>query len=226
MGSPAEAIGKTVILNNDDKVSICGVLKDFHFKPYTYEILPLVLRYNPSDIKQLNIKISGINNAASIAALENIWKTIDNQHAFAYKYFSDEIKDTYAQYKDVSTLIGLVSVMSVTIAFLGLIALVFFMLQQKIKEISIRKVLGATVAQLYFLLTKGFLRLLIITILMAVPVSVLLNNLLMQQFAYRINQTASYFIGICTVLLVAFAAVGVQVWNAAIANPVKSLRTE
>ena len=226
LGNAAQAIGKNVILNAGDNVTISGVLKDFHFKPFTYDILPLVFRYNPLDITQLNIKVSGTNPAATIAGLDKTWKSFDNEHAFSYKYFSDELKDTYAQYKDVATLMGIVSVMSVTIAFLGLVALVFFMLQQKIKEISIRKVLGATIMQLYALLSIGFLRLLIITVLLAVPISVFLNNLLMQQFAYKINQAGSYFAGILAVLFIAFMALAIQVWEAAIANPVRSLKME
>jgi putative ABC transport system permease protein len=226
LGNASEAIGKSVILNNDDKVTIRAVLKDFHFKPFTYEILPLVFRYNPSDIAQLNIKVSGTNQAATIAGLAKIWKSVDKEHVFSYRYFSDEIKDTYAQYADVAKLMGIVSITSVAIAFLGLVALVFFLMQQKIKEISIRKVLGATIVQLYSVLSKGFLHLLIITIVISVPISIFLNNLLMQQFSYRVNQYISYFEGTAAVLLIAFMAIGMQVWKAAVANPVKSLRTE
>ncbi len=226
LGNAADAIGKTVILDNDKKVTVGGVLKDFHFKPFTYAILPLVFRYNFSDITQLNIKITGNNTAATIASFQKIWQSFDKEHSFSYRFFDDELKQTYAPYEDIVKLISIVALMSVTIAFLGLIALVFFTLQQKLKEVSIRKVFGASLPQLYALLSKSFLQLLLITALLAIPLTVFLDNFLMQQFAYTVNQSLSYIIGVGILLLISFFAIAIQVWKVAIANPVKSLRTE
>jgi len=226
LGTASDAIGKTIILEDSIQVSIIGVVKDFHFRPFTYNIEPLLLRYNPGDISQLNIQLSGINNEQAIAELETIWKSIDKSKPFVHQYFAEELKNSYREFKDVSNLLAMIAFMAVTVACLGFLGLVIFILRQRIKEISIRKVLGASAGQLTFLISKSFLKILFFTCLIGLPASIWINSMFMQTFAYRVNPLVSYIGGLALLVLIALITIGTQIIRVVITNPVNSLRSE
>jgi putative ABC transport system permease protein len=226
LGTPSEAIGKHVILGDSINVSILGVLKNFHFKPFTYAMEPLVLRYNLDDITELNVQVTGKNAQQTLAELQTAWNSIDKNHAFTYRFFADELKDTYQFYADITKFVGLVAFMAVTIACMGLLGLVLFVLKHRTKEIGIRKILGASLPQLSILLSKNFAKLMLIACLVGLPLGIWLNNSLFNEFAYRINLNTGYVTGICLLIVFAVVTIGSQIVRAAVANPVKSLRTE
>ena len=226
LGKPGEAIGKTIIVADSTQLTISGVLKDFHFKPFTYNLEPLLLRYSPRDVAYLNVLINNADKDKTIAKLESTWKSIDNKHDFSYSFFEDDIKNTYTQFVDISKMINVISLMAVVIACLGLLGLVIFTVRRQVKEIGIRKVLGATVSQITFYLSKNFIKLLIIATLIGMPLSIVSNSLLLNTFATRINPIAGYIVGFISLLIIAFVTIGFKIIHAAMANPVKSLRSE
>ncbi len=226
LGSPDESIGKTIIVADSTQLTISGVLKDFHFKPFTYNLEPLLLRYSPADIAFLNVLVNNNDREKAIAQLETTWKSIDNKHAFSYRFFVDDIRNTYAQFTDVEKMIRVISLMAVVIACLGLLGLVIFTIRRQVKEIGIRKILGATVSQITFYLSKNFIRLLVIATLIGMPLSIFLNSFLLNTFATRINPMIGYVTGFIALLIIAVLTIGFKIIQAAIANPVKSLRTE
>ncbi len=226
LGNPGESIGKTILVADSTQLTISGVLKDFHFKPLTYNLEPLLLRYNPGDLAYLNVLINNAGKSNTIDQLENAWKAVDNKHDFGYSFFEDDIKNTYAQYVDVSKMINVISFMAVIIAWLGLLGLVIFTIRRQVKEIGIRKVLGATVSQITFYLSKNFIKLLVVATLIGMPLSILLNGILLNTFAIRINPVFGYITGFVLLLLIVFVTIGFKLIYAAMANPVKSLRTE
>ena len=226
LGTPVESIGKTIIVADSTQLTISGVLKDFHFKPFTYNLEPLLLRYSPADIGYLNVLINNDDKQKTVAQLGAIWKSIDNRHPFTANFFEDDIRNTYAQFTDIEKMIRVISLMAVVIACLGLLGLVIFAIRRQVKEIGIRKILGATVSQITFYLSKNFIKLLSIATLIGMPVSILLNNFLLNTFATRINPVAGYIVGFVSLIVIASATIGFKIIRAAMANPVKSLRTE
>ncbi|MEO6167278.1 MAG: ABC transporter permease [Chitinophagales bacterium] len=226
LGTPSEALTKSILVGDSMQLSIIGVVKDFHFKPFTYSIEPLLLRYNTADITQLNVQIAGADASKTVAQLEKTWKRLDKAQPFTYNFFSDELRDTYKEYNDITYLLQLVALMSVIVACLGFLGLVIMLAKQRIKEISIRKVLGASVWEITSLLSKSFIRLLIIACLIGLPLSILVNTLIMGEFAYRTNSFTGYAGGVILLLFIALLTISSEIFRAATVNPVKSLRTE
>ena len=226
LGTPVEALGKQILLEDSSMLSIIGVVKDFHFRPFTYNIEPLLLRYHPADITQMNIKLSGQNNNEAIAQLNETWKRLDKNREFNYGFMADELRASYREFMDLSNMLALIAFMAVAVACLGFLGLAMFMLKQKTKEISIRKVLGASLTQLFVLLSKNFFVIFIITIAVGLPLAVLVNQMVMQTFAYRVNPIGGYIGGISLLFTIVLLTVGSQIIRAAVANPAKTLRTE
>jgi putative ABC transport system permease protein len=226
LGTPSGAINRTIILEDSLQLTIIGIVKDFHFRPFTSAIEPLLFRYHPQDITQLNIKTTGIDDSETLAELEQIWKSVDKEHPFSWHAFSEDLRNSYTEYNDLTSMLGLVAMMAVTIAGMGFLGLVIYLLKQRLKEITIRKVLGATASQIARLVYKKFIRLLIIAFIAGLPLTIFVNNILMQEFAYRINPLLSYIIGIMLLLLILFITVATQIVRLALGNPVKNLRTE
>ncbi len=226
LGTPNESIGKTIIVSDSTQLSILGVLKDFHFKPFTYGIEPLLLRYSPKDVAYLNVLINNTDTKKTITQLETTWKSIDKTHDFTYSFFEDDLKNTYTQFADIGRMMRVIALMAVVIACLGLLGLVIFTIRRQVKEIGIRKILGATVSQITFYLSRNFIRLLFIATLIGMPLSILLNSFLLNTFATRINPVTGYIIGFISLLFIAFITIGIKIVHAAMVNPVKNLRTE
>ncbi|MEP6583430.1 MAG: ABC transporter permease [Ginsengibacter sp.] len=226
LGNPTEAIGKTIMVDDSTPLSISGVLKDFHFKPFTYNLEPLLLRYSPKDVAYLNVLINENDKKNTIAQLEKSWRSIDSKHDFSFSFFEDDIKNTYTQFEDIGKMIRVIALMAVVIACLGLLGLVIFSIKRQVKEIGIRKILGATVSQITFFVSRSFMKLLAIATLIGMPLSILLNGFLLNTFATRINPLAGYIAGFISLLFIACITIGFKIIRAAMANPVKSLRSE
>ena len=226
LGTPQEAIGKNILVEDSLNFEIKGVIKDFHFKPFMYNIEPLLLRYNRSDIGTAYIKISHIDPQATIARLENIWKSVDHTHEFTYSFLKDDLQNSYSEMQDMSRMVSVVALMAVVVACLGLFGLVIFNIRRRVKEIGIRKILGASTPQIIIYLSRNFMKLLSLACLIGLPLSILANYFIMDSFAFRVNPIPGYVSGIIALLLLALATIGVKVTKAAAANPVNSLRTE
>jgi putative ABC transport system permease protein len=225
--SNEEAIGKQFQYGRK-KGQLVGVFNDFHFESMHQRILPLILfiPQNGNNFGRISIKVSG-SIPAAIAHIESTWKQFLPEIPFDYTFLDENFSRLYQSEHRQESIFTIFSFIAIFIACLGLLGLSAFTISQRIKEIGIRKVLGATVSTIVTLLSKDFLKLVLIAGIIAFPVAWFAMNKWLEDFAYRINIPwwVFLFAGFMAAL-VAFATIGFQAVKAARANPVKNLRTE
>ncbi|MEO5783153.1 MAG: ABC transporter permease [Ginsengibacter sp.] len=228
----ADPVNKTLyyITNLKNKTvkqyHIIGVIKDFNFNSLRQMVSPLALFYG-EEKGSVAMRIKTADISWLIAQVENKWKSIVPGHAINYSFMDDDFSKIYSSEQRVGKIAMTFSILAILIACLGLFGLVTYAAEQRTKEIGIRKVLGATVSNIVAMLSKDFLRLVIIAALVAFPIAWWVMNKWLQDFAYRINISWWIFIvaGVVAVLI-ALITVSFKAIKAAIANPVKNLRTE
>jgi putative ABC transport system permease protein len=219
-------IGHDFIFKGDTG-QIIGVVKDFNYKSL-HEKSGAVVIFNNSDWQNhLMVRIAPKNIAAGVAAVENTWKKHISNMPIEYKFLDDTFNELYKEDRKSASLILVFALIAVFISALGLFGLAAFTAEQRTKEIGIRKVLGATVTNIIGLLSKDFIILVSIAVIIATPFAWWAMNIWLQNFAYRINIVWWMFAvtGVLA-LVIALLTVSFQAVKAAVANPVKSLRTE
>jgi len=227
LGSPMDAIGKTIIAGDSTVLAIHGVVKDFLFKPADYALAPMLMRYKPANWSILNLSIESGNTVQTASQLEAVWKKLDPYHPFEGRFYNEEVQSIFSDMRDVIWMVAFISILGVTIACLGLLGITLFTVQSKTKEISIRKVIGASPVSLVKLLSKSYLQVLITAILISIPVSFFLGKMVLQQMSQRIPLGVGLFIpGVVIILLLSAITIGSQTIRAAFVNPVKGLREE
>jgi putative ABC transport system permease protein len=223
--SPEEALGKKI--DKGGTGTIRGVVKDFHFTSLHQPIGPLVIFLAPEMVQETYVKLNEGNLQQNIAGLEKIWKERAPQSPFEFRFLDEDFNKLYKSEQRTAQIFTLFAGQAILLACLGLFALSAFTTVQRTKEIGIRKVLGATILQVIFLLSREFLVLVGLAIIIAVPLAWVAGNKWLENFAYRINISNWMFLlaaGIA--LVIAVMAVSLQSFKAAKANPVKSLRSE
>jgi ABC-type antimicrobial peptide transport system permease subunit len=219
-------IGQRFTWGGDTGVVI-GIVKDFHYRSMHEKIGPMVLQYNNGRDSYFFMRTIRGNIPASISAAEKAWTKFFPDFPFTYNFLDDSFNTVYKNDIKTSRFIFLFSIIAIIISALGLFGLVTFMAEQRTKEIGIRKVLGASVQQITTLLSKDFIKLVIIAIILGSPLAWWAMYKWLQDFAYRINISVWIIIASgMLALLVAIISVSIQAIKAAGANPVKSLRTE
>jgi putative ABC transport system permease protein len=210
-------------------VEIAGVMKDFNYNSLHGEVKPFMLVYNPEDgdLSHLIVAVESKNYPALFGKIETIWRNNFPAVPFEYAFLEDEVQKQYETEITLSRIINLFTIMAILISCLGLFGLVSFSAEQRKKEIGVRKVMGASVSGLVQLLSKDFLKLVAIAIIIATPVGWWVMNKWLQEFAYRIT-ISWWMFALAGLIAIAIALVTVsfQAIKAAIANPVNSLRTE
>lgn len=222
--TPASAIGKRFSLW-DTRGTIVGVVKDFNIKPVQEAIQPVILRVSYGE--WVVAKAQPGKTEATIKALEKINADLNPLFPFSFRFLDETLNNQYAGEQKMGSLFNIFAIIAIFISCLGLYGLSAFMAEQRNKEIGVRKVLGAGVFNIVYLLSRNFTMLLIIAMLIAVPLSLYVMTSWLNGFAYRI--TISWWIPAlaCTVaLMVAAITVSYESIKAALANPVKSLRNE
>ena len=230
---PEKAIGKEItfsnVQGNGRKMTIVGVMKDFHYGKVDNLIEPVAFMFwTPEDRAIINAKIQSTDMLATMAKIESTWKKIDPVHPFEAKFYDQEIEDAYSELSSMIKIIGFLSFLAISIASMGLFAMVVFTTQTRLKEISIRKVMGASTGNLIFLLSRDFLLPLSISALIALPVAYFFfKNVVLTNFPYHTPvQIAELFVGLLAVLLIAFIMIGSQTMKAARSNPAEVLKSE
>lgn len=228
IASPADAVGKTLYLDDTTQVQVAGVVKDFHYEGFERPILPMVLRSRAKAFNYLAIKTSlnESNAAALVAQLQTAWKKVNPGQPFAYDWFSKTFRDSKAATGTVSIL-GFLAFIAITIACLGLLGMVIYTTETKVKEVSIRKVMGATINNIIKQLSAGFVKLILISIVIAAPIGWLLGYMFLSIFAVRVSIGVGLVaLASAGMLLTALIVICPQVYRMASGNPVKGLRTE
>ncbi len=225
--NPADAVGKK-FAQWGRQGTIIGVVKDFHFRSLHTKVEPLALRYGmPPDLNRIIVSVKGNQVAATLAAIEKTWKSVAPQRPFLYYFLDEEFNQQYQSEQHFGYLFSLFSFLAIFIACLGLFGLATFTAQQRTKEIGIRKVLGASVANIVVLIAQDFMRLVIIAIVIAVPLCVLVMNRWLNDFAYRVSISPGIFAATAAIaLFIALTAISWQSVKAALANPVRAIKNE
>ncbi len=227
-------VGKNIVRIGQSPIEskrfrIIGIAKNFNFESLHQQIEPLILGlFRPADFgKFVSVRFSPQNTKSTIESISNVWHKYAGNQAFEYSFFNDDFARLYASDQRTGQIFSVFSVIAIFIACLGLLGLAAYTAEQRTKEIGIRKVLGATVSEIIFMLTKEFTKWVLIANIIAWPISYFFMNGWLENFAYRINISLWIFVlsGV-SALFIAVVTVSYQAIRAAMANPIKSLRYE
>ena len=211
------------------KLTVLGVMKDFHYQSLHEEIRPLAMHwFGPDGFgKMVSVRFRTADIPALLGAVETVWRRLAKGQAFEYEFFDEHFAATYNAEQNTARLLMAFSALAIAIACLGLLGLATFATQQRTKEIGIRKVLGASVLNLSRLLSNEFLKLVLLANLIAWPLAYFFMGRWLQNFAYRVPLGLELFLySGALALLIAILTVSYQSVRAALANPVNSLRNE
>jgi len=228
--SDAEAIGKLVLIDSSrHPVAIRGVVKNFQFE-LLMEIdrnVPLVVRCLPDQYKFANIKLGGSNVQQTLGKIRETWASFDGSHPFQYDFYDEQLERSNTLFKDLSLVVGYVAFLAISISCLGLLGMVVLNIQVRMKEIGIRKVVGAGSKDIVILFSKTYIRLLLIATLIALPVAYILNISWLEEFSYRINVSAGILLtGAFIMFAVAAVSVIFQLLIAARSNTIVAIKQE
>jgi len=205
---------------------IIGVMKDFNVSSLKDKITPVAFYYD-EDRGAVTARVNTANLSGLMSQIENKWKDLSPNQQFSYSFMDEDFDATYRAEQRIGALFISFSTLAILIACLGLFGLAAYAAEQRNKEIGIRKVLGASVSTIVSMLSMDFIKLVFIAIIIASPLAWYAMNRWLQDFAYRINiQWWVLAIAGCTAVLIAFVTISFQSIKAALANPVKSLRSE
>jgi ABC-type antimicrobial peptide transport system permease subunit len=226
--NPKDAIGRQINFWEGQKVgNIVGVVKDFNVYSLHRPMAPVVLTTWKGVYQILNIKIKPGKDKETLAYVEKLWNSSFPDNIYQYQFLDKKIEDFYKQENQLSKLYKIFAGIAIFISCLGLYGLVSFMAVQRVKEVGIRKVLGASVVNIVYLFSREFSLLVIIAFVIATPIAWYLMNKWLQDFSYRITPGAGIFlVAIGGSIAMAWLTVGYRAIKAASASPVKSLRTE
>lgn len=205
---------------------LCGTSSKNHQILFS-KIEPMALMYSPDQLYLLQVRYSGTYEDAA-KSVEKAWATINPGLKIDYKDFESEIKMFYNTiFGDVVNILGVIAFLAIMISCMGLLGMATYMTETRIKEISIRKVLGSSNKALVYLLSKGFLSILAIAVVIAVPAAYFLNTLWLELIAYHVNfDLGSIALGVFLLIVFGVITIGSQTWRAMFVNPVQNLKNE
>ena len=227
LGTPDEAVGKFIQLG-EDRLMIRGVVENFNYATLEAEIENFGFRHMPQRANMLNLKVAGDNLLETRKKIEAAWEEFDPVHEFEGSFYDDRLEDAYAEFSVTFTIIGFLAFLTISIAALGLLGMGVYTAETKLKEISIRKVLGASEGHLVQLLSRSFLWLLVIASAIAIPATYyVFDQIILVDNAYRDSiGVLELTLGVIIIFTIGFITIGSQTWKAAKSNPAQTLRAE
>ncbi|MEP2026696.1 MAG: ABC transporter permease [Reichenbachiella sp.] len=227
MDGELNALGEKIEIE-DQWLTIIGVVEDFNHAVLFTAIEPYAFRYKPTEYEYLNLLVETKDYMATIDNLEAVWSQIDELHPFSATFYDEHIENTYAVFEMLIKIVAFLALLAISIAAMGLFGMSVYAVETKIKEISIRKVMGATAFKLVYILSKGYVWLLIIASLIATPLTYfLVNEVILPEFAYLTPMTIWDVLGgLMVVFFIGLVMVGFQTYRAAQTNPADTLRNE
>lgn len=223
-----DPVGKTIRYGNQP-IQIIGIVKDFHYESLHELVKPCFIRLdNPGNIwHKMMVRIKSTDEAGTIAAIRHLYESYNPGFPFEYNFLDEAYQKQYLTETRAGVLSRYFAGLAILISCLGLFGLATFTAQKRRKEIGIRKVVGASVNSIVLMLSKDFLRLVLISLIIAFPLSWWFMHQWLQGFAYRVNMGSEVFlITAATIFLITLLTISIQAIQAALANPVKSLRSE
>lgn len=234
-GSPENAIGKTFRLSGKTG-NVIGVTEDFHFAHLRYDLEPLILelpeseRQFVSNIDYFKVRLSGTNTEGAIAHIQSVWNEIDPAHPFDFFFLDRKIDEMYEQEQQFSSLMGVFTVLALSIGCLGLLGLASYSISKRMREVGIRKAMGATASQIFYLLSKDYIKLIGIAHFIALPLVYLMADFVFKGFPYAIDLNWYLFVTFIASLVISIAisllAISSYSLKASMMSPVESLRSE
>lgn len=221
-----------VFMSDDDKTSeyrVIGVVKDFHVKSFRDQIYPVYLIHDeqPRYFRSIGIKYNTTNNHALISKIESLCNKIDPSQEFTLKYMSQVVEEEYMEEQRTGRMFTNFAILAIVIAAMGLYGLALFISRQKSKEIGVRKVFGGSISEIVLLLSQNFIKLIIISAIIAILVAWYYMDKWLQSFVYQVdNRWIIFVLATILAIVIAFATIFYQSYRAASSNPVDALKYE
>lgn len=226
LGDNHSAVGQLLWLDDSTQVRVAGVVKDFRFSSFAWQIKPLILRQQTDKIRYMQIAVNPGTGSHVLAEVKSAWKKLKPYEPFEAQWYDDFLYEHHSHMDDLSFM-GLLLGISFSIACMGLLGMVTYQTQTRIKEVGVRKVMGAEVAQIIWLLSRDFVKLLSIAAAIALPLGYMAGYAFLFSFAYHVS-IGFETLGLCFGILLALGSliIGTKTYKAAISNPVEALANE
>jgi ABC-type antimicrobial peptide transport system permease subunit len=226
--NPDEILNKEISIWEDRiKCPVVGVLKDFNNRSFRNDLAPLLVTQNVTMYSQAGIKLETKNISGTLQSVKAIWEQTFPNFVYEYRFLDNKIASFYKQENQLSQLYKIFAAIAIFLSCLGLYGLASFMAVQRVKEVGIRKVFGATAGSIVYLFSKEFIMLIAIAFAIATPIAWYYMHQWLQDYVYRISISWWLFAaGGLAAIFIALATISFQAIKAAIANPLKSLRSE
>jgi putative ABC transport system permease protein len=223
----AEATGKTFFVDGKE-LAILGVVKNFNYAPPQVPVGNFIFRMNPQKFNYANLRVDVGNVYTVFSDMENVWKTVDNKNPFNARFFEDELNESYSSYRILLKIAGFLGLLAITVSLLGLLGMVVYTSESRVKEVSIRKVLGATAFGITLLLSKDYFKLILWAFLLAVPLVIFIFHEVFSRIPdYYIHLTVGdVVLGFLVLLGLGFITISTQTYKTALANPAETLKAE
>jgi putative ABC transport system permease protein len=223
---PSEAIGQIVQVDSLS-LKVIGVIKDFHFWQLHAPPGNFFFRNKPDEFRLANVKMATNDVQLAMEEMDKTWRKFSNGDVFTAKFLSDETAGAFYQYRTMLKLFGFLGMLAISISCLGLLGMVVYTAESKAKEVGIRKVMGASRWSIAYLLSKEFLKLMLIASLFALPITLLLDKMLQGMEHYRVAITfLDIFTGLFAMFALGIATMASQTWRTASINPAETLKYE
>jgi putative ABC transport system permease protein len=231
LGIQKPAVGKQIVWGEDGdttySLNIIGVVKDFHFASMRDEIKPFAFVRNPNRQSYFAVKLLGTDLPTTISAIKATWDKNVTTRPFQYHFLDETFDKLYSAEKNFRSVFFYFTLVTIIIACLGLLGLASFVTEQRMKEIGIRKVLGATVQGIVVLVSRDFMKLIVLASIIAAPIAWYSMRRWLENFSYRVSiPWVVFLVAAILAFVIAFLTIGFQAVKAASANPVKNLRSE
>ena len=226
-GSARQAVGRHLIMANKKDVEIVGVVRNFQFLDVSRSMEPLMLRNRKTEFGYVTVRLQGKDPMGTVAFLQDTWKKVNPTSKFEYEFFDQELLITHIVMSNIAGILGVLALLAVVISCLGLLGMATYTAETRRKEISLRKVLGSSVPQVILLLSRSFMIMQAIAVVISIPIAYFLNNIWLQFFVSRVRITPLVLVANVLVLsAICFFIVFSQAWRVSTASPASSLRTE
>jgi putative ABC transport system permease protein len=225
LGTAQEAIGTTLILDDSTMVEIIGIIKNYQYAAVFLNLKPMLLRYIPDRHRHAFLRLDSPNMTATVSKLERTWEKIDPYHDLNGDFLDDRIKFYYTFFEDIMYTVGFATLLAIIIAGFGLLGMATYSTQTRMREIGIRKVFGAEVNHIIFLVSKSYLWLMLIAAVIGGIIAYLVNNLWLQYLSKRVDfGIGTILAGVFVVVIVGLLTISSQTFKAAQTKPAKTLK--
>jgi putative ABC transport system permease protein len=224
--SPEAAIGKD-LTREGKKGKVIGVIRDFNFTSLETAVSAMVIEFNPDQFNTLSIRLKNADIPQVVGRIESMWNRMFPEKSFEHTFLDQQINDQYTNYRNFGVIIQAFTLVAILISCLGVYGLVLFVVQRKVKEIGVRKVLGATMGNILRMIFRDFAGLIVIGFALAIPLSYYLMDAWLKNFTYHTSiDVLTYFVSLVMLVTIVALTIGYQAVKASLANPVRSLRSE